>query len=84
MSRGPLVVRLWCTNGEPVRGLSTQVRPPTDLYLRDSERVTCNPEALAHAAALSRVVQPRRDAVHGGSDGVVQGRIAGAGAFAAQ
>jgi hypothetical protein len=33
---------LWCTDGEPVRGLSTEVRPTTDLLLLESERMTGN------------------------------------------
>ena len=33
-------VRLRCTNGELVQGLSTEVRPATDLLLLDSEQMT--------------------------------------------
>jgi hypothetical protein len=40
VSYGPLDVRLWCSDGELVRNLSTEVRPVTDLHLRDFERAT--------------------------------------------
>jgi hypothetical protein len=44
---------LWCTDGELVRGLSTEVRPTTDLLLLESERMTGNTKVGLKSPAQS-------------------------------
>jgi hypothetical protein len=41
------------TDGEFVRGLSTEVRPTTDLHLLDSERMTGNTKVSLKSPSLS-------------------------------
>jgi hypothetical protein len=44
---------LWCTDGELVRVLSTEVRPTSDLHLLDSERMTDNTKVGMKSPGLS-------------------------------
>jgi len=60
-------VRLWRTNGELPRGLTTEVRPATDLHLRDSERMTSHPEVGLFGVNLTGNALPG-EVMRGGPD----------------